>query len=143
MQARKKYLINRFDVLGIPLLKAMCDNPYLFQSTLFGNFIRMKEKKWQHTSTIESFAELNFFTSLKAGTSLGYYFGCVDTILEEKEDRKSILLNSKNLFYMNMFLANKQDVIRKKTNNPHWALTGDTGNGKSVTAKKYLWNVQH
>ncbi|MGL9742120.1 ATP-binding protein [Enterococcus sp. DIV1368c] len=136
MQARKKYLINRFDGLGIPLLKAAFDNPYLFQSTLFGNFLRMKEKKWQHTSTIESFAELNFFTSLKAGTSLGYYFGRVDTTLEEKEDRKSILLNSKNLIYMNMFLANKQDVIGKKTNNPHWALTGDTGNGKSVTAKK-------
>ncbi|MDY4307340.1 hypothetical protein SNF32_08410 [Enterococcus mundtii] len=44
MQARKKYLINRFDGLGIPLLKATFDNPYLFQSTLFGNFMRMKEK---------------------------------------------------------------------------------------------------
>lgn len=136
MQARKKYLINRFDGVGIPLLKATFDNPYLFQSTLFGNFMRMKEKKWQHTSTIESFAELNFFTSLKAGTKLGYYFGRVDTTLEEKEDRKAILLNSKNLIYMNMFLANKQDVVGKKTNNPHWALTGDTGSGKSVTAKK-------
>ncbi|WP_226869294.1 ATP-binding protein, partial [Enterococcus faecalis] len=28
--------------------------------------------------------------------------------------------------------ANKQNVDGKKTNNPHWALTGDTGNGKSV-----------
>lgn len=136
LQARKKYLINRFDGLGIPLLKATFDDPYLFQSTLFGNFLRMKDKKWQHTSTIESFAELNFFTSLKAGTNLGYYFGRVDTTLEEKEDRKSILLNSKNLIYMNLFLANKQDIVGKKTNNPHWALTGDTGNGKSVTAKK-------
>lgn len=136
LQARKKYLINRFDGLGIPLLKSTFDDPYLFQSTLFGNFLRMKDKKWQHTSTIESFAELNFFTSLKAGTNLGYYFGRVDTTLEEKEDRKSILLNSKNLIYMNLFLANKQDIVGKKTNNPHWALTGDTGNGKSVTAKK-------
>lgn len=34
-----------------------------------------------------------------------------------------------------MLLANKQNVDGKKTNNPHWALTGDTGNGKSVTAK--------
>lgn len=136
LQARKKYLINRFDGLGIPLLKATFDDPYLFQSTLFGNFLRMKDKKWQHTSTIESFAELNFFTSLKAGTNLGYYFGRIDTTLEEKEDRKSILLNSKNLIYMNLFLANKQDIVGKKTNNPHWALTGDTGNGKSVTAKK-------
>lgn len=136
LQARKKYLINRFDSLGIPLIKATFDAPYLYQSTLFGNFIRIKDKRWQHTSTLESFAELNFFTSLKAGTNLGYYFGRVDTTLEEKEDRKSILLNSKNLIYMNLFLANKQDIIGKKTNNPHWALTGDTGNGKSVTAKK-------
>ncbi|EOB3455117.1 ATP-binding protein [Enterococcus hirae] len=136
MQARKKYLINRFDSLGIPLIKATFDDPYLFQTTLFGNFMRFKDKRWQHTTTLETFAELNFFTSLKAGTNLGYYFGRVDTTLEEKEDRQSVLLNSKNLIYMNMFLANKQDVIGKKTNNPHWALTGDTGNGKSVTAKK-------
>lgn len=34
-----------------------------------------------------------------------------------------------------MLLANKEGVDGKKTNNPHWALTGDTGNGKSVTAK--------
>ncbi|MDY4307339.1 ATP-binding protein [Enterococcus mundtii] len=74
---------------------------------------------------------------------MGYYFGRVDTTLEEKEDRKAILLNSKNLIYMNMFLANKQDVVGKKTNNPHWALTGDTGSGKSVTAKNYLWNAPH
>lgn len=136
MRARKKYLINRLGSLGIPLLKATFDNPYLFQSTLYGNFMRMKNTKWQHTSTVEALGELNFFTSLRAGTNLGYYFGRVDTTLEEKEDRNSIILNSKNLIYMNMFLGNKQDIKGKKTNNPHWALTGDTGNGKSVTAKK-------
>ncbi|HIB3677885.1 TPA: ATP-binding protein [Enterococcus faecalis] len=135
MLARKKYLINRFDSLDIPLIKATFDNPYLFQSTLFGNFIRMQTSRWQHTSTIESFAELNFFTSLHAGTKLGFYLGRIDTTLEEKEDRKSIISSSKNLIFMNMLLANKQNVDGKKTNNPHWALTGDTGNGKSVTAK--------
>lgn len=95
----------------------------------------MQTSRWQHTSTIESFAELNFFTSLHAGTKLGFYLGRVDTTLEEKEDRKSIISSSKNLIFMNMLLANKEGVDGKKTNNPHWALTGDTGNGKSVTAK--------
>lgn len=136
MKARKKYLLNRFDGFGVPLWKATFDTPYIFQSTLFGNFIRMKSAKWQHTSTVDSFAELNFFTSLRSGTSLGFYFGRVDSTLEEKEDRESIIASSKNIIYLNMLLSNKQNIKGKKTNNPHFALTGDTGNGKSVTAKK-------
>ncbi|MTD40080.1 conjugal transfer protein [Erwinia sp. CPCC 100877] len=136
MKARKKYLLNRFDSFGIPLWKATFDTPYIFQSTLFGNFIRMKSSKWQHTSTVDSFSELNFFTSLRSGTNLGFYFGRVDSTLEEKEDREAIISGSKNLIYLNMLLSNKQGIKGKKTNNPHIALTGDTGNGKSVTAKK-------
>lgn len=135
MRARKKYLINRFGALGIPLLRATFDNPYLFQSTLFGNFMRMKSTKWQHTSTLETLSEFNFFTSLKAGNKLGWYLGRVDTTLEEKESRMGVVLNSKNLIYMNLLLANKQNIDGKKTNNPHVAITGETGNGKSVTAK--------
>ncbi|MFD2307551.1 ATP-binding protein [Enterococcus termitis] len=136
MKARKKYLLNRFDSFGVPLWKATFDTPYIFQSTLFGNFIRNKSMKWQHTSTVDSFAELNFFTSLRSGTNLGFYFGRVDSTLEEKEDRESIIASSKNLIYLNMLLSNKQGIKGKKTNNPHIALTGDTGNGKSVVAKK-------
>ena len=136
MKARKKYLLNRFEGFGVPLEKATFDTPYIFQSTLFGNFIRSTSTKWQHTSTVETFAELNFFTSLRSGTSLGFYFGRVDSTLEEKEDRDSVIASSKNIIYMNMLLSNKQEIKGKKTNNPHVALTGDTGNGKSVTAKK-------
>lgn len=136
MKARKKYLMNRFDTFGIPLWKATFDTPYIYQSTLFGNFIRTSSSKWQHTSTVDSFAELNFFTSLHSGTNVGFYFGRVDSTLEEKEDRESIIASSKNLIYMNMLLSNKQNIKGKRTNNPHVALTGDTGNGKSVVAKK-------
>lgn len=136
MKARKKYLLNRFDGFGVPLWKATFDTPYIFQSTLFGNFIRNKASKWQHTSTVDSFAELNFFTSLRSGTNLGFYFGRVDSTWEEKEDREAIIASSKNLIYLNMLLSNKQNIKGKKTNNPHVALTGDTGNGKSVVAKK-------
>lgn len=136
MKARKKYLLNRFDTLGVPLLKATFDTPYLFQSTLFGNLIRNKATKWRHTSTVESFAELNFFTSLKSGTDKGFYFGRIDSTLEEKEDMHDIISSSKNLIYLNMLLSNKQNIKGKKTNNPHVAMCGDTGNGKSVGAKK-------
>lgn len=138
MNIRKKYLLNRFSGLKIPLLKATFDNPYLFQSTLYGNFTRSKYQnaKWRHTSTVASFAEMNFFTSLKSGTSLGFYFGRVDNTIEEKEDREAIVSSSKNLIYLNILLSNKQNIKGKKTNNPHFALVGDTGNGKSVTAKK-------
>ncbi|MFC3635109.1 ATP-binding protein [Enterococcus rivorum] len=138
MNIRKKYLLNRFSGLKMPLLKATFDNPYLFQSTLYGNFTKSKyqNSKWRHTSTVASFAEMNFFTSLKSGTSLGFYFGRVDSTIEEKEDRQAIVSNSKNLIYLNILLSNKQNIKGKKTNNPHFALVGDTGNGKSVTAKK-------
>ena len=131
---KKKYLINRFDSLDIPLIKATFDNPYLFQSTLFGNFIRMQTSRWQHTSTIESFAELNFFTSLHAGTKLGF---TLDEWIQlwKKKKIENLLFLVQKFNFMNMLLANKQNVDGKKTNNPHWALTGDTGNGKSVTAK--------
>ena len=36
---------------------------------------------------------------------------------------------------MNLLLANKQNIEGKKTNNPHWLVSGDTGNGKSVFSK--------
>ncbi|GMC04339.1 hypothetical protein K4E_18830 [Enterococcus thailandicus] len=111
MRARKKYLINRLGSLGIPLLKATFDNPYLFQSTLYGNFMRMKNTKWQHTSTVEALGELNFFTSLRAGTNLGNYFCRFDTTLEEKEDRNDILLNSKQYILIKCFFWKQQNYF--------------------------------
>ncbi|MGC6769512.1 ATP-binding protein [Enterococcus sp. LJL51] len=141
MKARKKYLLNRLAGLKMPLIKASFDNPYLFQATLYGNFISNKKNKWQHTSTISAFAELNFFTSLKSGTDLGFYLGRVDNTLEDKEDRESIVNSSKNIAYLNMLVSNKQNVKGKKTNNPHVAFTGDTGEGKSAAAKKMFMEL--
>ncbi|HAP5266583.1 TPA: ATP-binding protein [Enterococcus faecalis] len=135
LRERKKNLMNRLDSLGIPLIRATFDNVYLFQATLLGNFQRFSTSNWQHTSTLETFSELNFFTSLHAGTKTGFYLGRVDATLEEKESRKQIVSGSKNIVYMNLLLANKQNIEGKKTNNPHWLVSGDTGNGKSVFSK--------
>ena len=135
LRERKKNLMNRLSSLGIPLIRGTFDNVYLFQATLLGNFQRFSNTNWQHTSTLETFAELNFFTSMKAGTKKGFYLGRLDTTLEEKESREDVIANSKNIVYMNLFVANKNKILGKKTNNPHWLISGDTGNGKSVFAK--------
>lgn len=89
--------MNRLDSLGIPLIRATFDNVYLFQATLLGNFQRFSTSNWQHTSTLETFSELNFFTSLHAGTKTGFYLGRVDATLEEKKVGNKLFLALKIL----------------------------------------------
>lgn len=84
---------------------------------------------------IELFVELNFFILFYVGMKLGFYFGWVDIILEEKEDRKFIIFSLKNLIFMNMLLVNKEGVDGKKINNLYWVFIGDIGNGKLVMVK--------
>ncbi|MBS7576970.1 MULTISPECIES: ATP-binding protein [unclassified Enterococcus] len=136
LKARRKYLMNRFSSLKIPLLKTVFDDVFLFQNNLYGNFERSKPSKWLHTSTIRTFCELNFFTSLKCGSNIGFYLGRVDNTLSEKENVKSMVSSSKNIILLNILLSNKQDIKGKRANSPHVLITGDTGSGKSVFAKK-------
>ena len=60
--------------------------------TLMQDYI--KEDKQVKYLQIESFAELNFFTSLHAGTKLGFYLGRIDTTLEEKVNKVVSVISS-------------------------------------------------
>ncbi|MEX1447837.1 ATP-binding protein, partial [Enterococcus sp. C76] len=132
---RQKYLEHRLESIGVTVVSGKCDNYFLFENSLYGNFSHRKINFGGHTTTLRALCELNFFTSLKAGTRTGFYIGRVDSTLEEKADVKSVVASSKNMVFLNLFLANQQGVKGKKTHNPHILFTGDTGNGKSVAGK--------
>ncbi|MBM7688443.1 conjugal transfer protein [Enterococcus ureilyticus] len=131
MRVRRKYLINRFKSMKINLSKATFDNPYLFQSTLYGNFQSGYQKTWEHTSILNGLAELALFSSSHSGTKIGFYLGRLDNEFAQADDRKQVVQNSKNLVLLQMLIANSEDVAGKRTSNPHIAVTGVTGGGKS------------
>ncbi|EHK9937319.1 conjugal transfer protein [Enterococcus faecium] len=135
VERRQKYLEHRLESVGVKIVSGKCDNYFLFENSLYGNFSRQRIKFGGHTTTLRALCELNFFTALKAGTRTGFYIGRVDSTLEEKTDVKSVVASSKNMVFLNLFLANQQGVKGKKTHNPHILFTGDTGNGKSVAGK--------
>ncbi|SJZ77870.1 AAA-like domain-containing protein [Pilibacter termitis] len=133
---RRKALLNSFHNNKISLYRATFDNPYLFQQTLYGQFLLSENKKWRHTSTVKSFARMDFFTTQRAGNDIGYYFGRVDLDLSEKINVNAIVQRSNKLIFRNFLLSNKNKIRGKRTNNPHVAVTGVTGGGKSVMCKR-------
>lgn len=80
-----------------------------------------------------------FFTGQKVGQDVGFYIGRIDANKGSwYGDFKKAIESSINFAYVNPFQANKLDVAGKVTSNPHIAITGDIGGGKSFLTK-YLF----
>ncbi|MFR4176673.1 MAG: ATP-binding protein [Lactococcus raffinolactis] len=125
--------------MGVELVKASADQIYLFYKTRFGEILEKSDKNFIQATTLEGFCENLFFTGRKIGQDTGFYLGRVDSHQGSWQGNREKALNASVCFaYVNPFQANKQDIEGKTTSNPHTAIIGETGGGKSFVAK-YLF----
>ncbi|MGL5898030.1 MAG: ATP-binding protein [Lactococcus lactis] len=93
-------------------------------------------KNYRQVSTVETFCEHLFFVDTRLGERVGFLLGRLDQqIASWRGEIQSAIDSSNNLVFTNPFLANKQKVKDKVTNNLHFGIVGETGGGKSFLAK--------
>ena len=125
-------LASRLKDLEVEIVKAVADQIYLFYKFRMTELIDGNREGYLQYSSLRGLCENLFFTKKKVGTDVGFPIGRID-----KEsaswygDFKRALDNSTNVVFTNLLQANKIGVHGKETSNPHTAITGATGNGKS------------
>ncbi|GHU35673.1 conjugal transfer protein [Bacilli bacterium] len=136
---KMRIVLDALTRMGIELVKARADQIYLFYKNRFGEVLEASDKNFIQSTTLEGFCENLFFTGRKVGQDVGFYLGRVDSNPGSWQGDYKKALNSSACFaYANPFQANKLDVAGKTTSNPHIAIIGETGGGKSFLAK-YLF----
>lgn len=135
LKQRRQSLLSYFQDMSVSLHEAGHDTPYLFQSLLYGQDLQVTTRKWNHLVTCKGFAELMLFTNTRSGNRIGWYIGRVDNRLTAWDNIDEAVQGSKNLVFFNATVANKEDIAGKVTKNPHFIITGATGNGKSYLAQ--------
>ena len=129
-------LASRLKDLEVEIVKAVADQIYLFYKFRMTELIDGSREGYLQYSSLRGLCENLFFTKKKVGTDVGFPIGRID-----KEsaswygDFKRALDNSTNVVFTNLLQANKIGVHGKETSNPHTAITGATGNGKSFLTK--------
>ncbi|OQJ72130.1 hypothetical protein BMS77_05430 [Leuconostoc pseudomesenteroides] len=84
-------------------------------------------------------AELMFGTSQALGSHTGFYVGRVLS-LDKFETIQQAVASSRLLLLLNLVITNK-GIRGAKTDSPHLALSGDTGQGKSFLFKLLLLHM--
>ncbi|EPU12023.1 ATP-binding protein [Streptococcus agalactiae] len=135
LRKRRMIVLNYFQDLNIGVYEAKFNTPYLFQSTLLGQRLERTNKFWNHLTLIKGLSELMLFTNTFSGNRIGWYIGRVDNNLNQWDDLPSAVSASKNIVLFNATVGNKEGVEGKQTKNPHFAITGATGEGKSYLAE--------
>ena len=93
-------------------------------------------RRWRQFTNAPALAQLMFGTSHELGSRTGFYIGRVlDTNRYFSVD--SAVASSRTLLLINPVIANK-GIAGAKTDSPHIAITGDTGQGKSFLVKILL-----
>lgn len=96
-------------------------------------------KHWQQFTTILALAELMFGTTQALGANTGFYVGRVLN-LQKYRSVDSAVASSRLLLLLNLVISNK-GIKGAKTDSPHLALSGDTGQGKSFLFKILLLHM--
>ncbi|WP_349535439.1 ATP-binding protein [Leuconostoc citreum] len=96
-------------------------------------------KHWQQFTTIPALAELMFGTTQALGANTGFYVGRVLN-LQKYRGVDSAVASSRLLLLLNLVISNK-GIKGAKTDSPHLALSGDTGQGKSFLFKILLLHM--
>ena len=129
-------LASKLKDMEVEIVKAVADQVYLFYKFRMTELIDGDREGFLQYSSLRGLCENLFFTKKKVGTDVGFPIGRID-----KEsaswygDFKRALDNSTNVVFTNLLQANKIGVHGKETSNPHTAITGATGNGKSFLTK--------
>lgn len=136
LKSRYEILFSHLNQLGVGLVRANADQLYLYYKNMIGEVLDINDRNFIQPITLEGFCENLFFITRKVGTDVGFYIGRVDNqVLSWQGDFTSAIDSSNNPVYTNLLQANKQKVAGKVTNNPHVAIIGETGSGKSFLTK--------
>lgn len=129
-------LASKLKDMEVEIVKAVADQVYLFYKFRMTELIDGDREGFLQYSSLRGLCENLFFTKKKVGTDVGLPIGRIDkNIASWYGDFKRALDNSTNVVFTNLLQANKIGVHGKETSNPHTAITGSTGNGKSFLTK--------
>ncbi|MFS1664105.1 ATP-binding protein [Streptococcus sp. zg-JUN1979] len=136
LKSKIDILFSVFSEMGISLVRANADQPYLFYKNRYGEVLTKGDKNFIQSMTLEAFCENLFFMTRKVGTDIGFPIGRIDyQTASWRGDYKAAIEASSSPVYVNLLQANKQGIEGKTTNNPHSAVIGETGSGKSYLIK--------
>lgn len=129
-------LFARLKELEVEVVKAVADRVYLFYKSRLTEILDNKRESFLQYGSLRGLCENLMFTTKKVGTEIGFPIGRVDNEISSwYGDFQKALDSSTNIVFSNLLQANKVGVKGKETSNPHTAITGSTGNGKSFLTK--------
>ncbi|WP_037602597.1 ATP-binding protein [Streptococcus sp. oral taxon 056] len=131
LRQRRQMILNTFGDMKVEVHEASQDTPYLFQSLLYGRDLDNTTRKWNHLVIGKGFAELMPFTTTFSGNRIGHYIGRVDNKFTRWDSIGEAVRGSRNIVLFNATVGNKEEIEGKQTKNPHFIITGATGEGKS------------
>lgn len=136
LKSKYELLYAQLNAMSVEVVRANADQLYLFYKTRLTEVLSSEDKNFLQAMSLEAFCENMFFVSKKVGTDIGFYTGRVDSqVASWNGDFKSAIANSSNTIFTNLLQANKLGVKDKSTSNPHVAIIGETGMGKSFLTK--------
>ena len=129
-------LFARLKELEVEVVKAVADRVYLFYKSRLTEILDNGRESFLQYGSLRGLCENLMFTTKKVGTEIGFSIGRVDNEISSwYGDFQKALDSSTNVVFSNLLQANKIGVKGKETSNPHTAITGSTGNGKSFLTK--------
>ena len=129
-------LFARLKELEVEVVKAVADRIYLFYKSRLTEILDNGRESFLQYGSLRGLCENLMFTTKKVGTEIGFSIGRVDDEISSwYGDFQKALDSSTNVVFSNLLQANKVGVKGKETSNPHTAITGSTGNGKSFLTK--------
>ena len=129
-------LFARLKELEVEVVKAVADRIYLFYKSRLTEILDNGRESFLQYGSLRGLCENLMFTTKKVGTEIGFPIGRVDSEISSwYGDFQKALDSSTNVVFSNLLQANKVGVKGKETSNPHTAITGSTGNGKSFLTK--------
>lgn len=134
LRLRVQTILNAFETAQMEVSRARFDQPYLFQSLLYGEKLTRNTRFWQHTSNALGFAQYLPFTTHRSGSRSGFYLGRIDNHYGRWDNLKTAIAASRFFVQYTPMLANKEDIDDKVTKNLLTLITGETGSGKTVLA---------
>lgn len=129
-------LFARLKELEVEVVKAVADRIYLFYKSRLTEILDNGRESFLQYGSLRGLCENLMFTTKKVGTEIGFSIGRVDNEISSwYGDFQKALDSSTNVVFSNLLQANKIGIKGKETSNPHTAITGSTGNGKSFLTK--------
>lgn len=136
LKAKYELLFATLNQLSIDVVRANADQVYLFYKNRMTETLDREDRNFLQSMSLKAFCENLFFMTKKIGTDIGFSIGRIDNQIDSWQgDYKKAIEASSTPVFTNLLQANKLGVKDKSTNNPHVAIIGETGTGKSFLTK--------